>query len=385
MAFVRRLYRVLLKYLAWAVLGLFLAFGFAQYYTWIVLGWTFETLGKIYRPVRNYIARIYGTRRPQLWSTNDCNRCRTCRADDLQCNRRFDYPALCDDADSIRLISIFPGSESAIQYRLATFSLDKAPQYIALSYRWTSDDPDYAVCINGSTFHIRRNLHDFLKAMRHDGFFGWIFVDAICINQHDIRERSHQVALMRTIYTKADEVVAWLQCDDKRLTFDGKQVTIRSFPLEVRKALQKVDDDINSSPEFAALPPEALEMAKAAVQKYARDKLAERLKSGRESIVWQSFLEDDYWTRLWPVQEILLAKNLTFRCRNVSFDWVDLQILVEGQTRESHGLYDKAQLPPHRAYQHARDDGPLKMGKSPKQVHGTHANFRRCPQAYNDE
>lgn len=385
MAFMRRLQRVLLRYLAWFALALFLAFGFVQYYTWIVLGWTFESTWKIRRVVRDYIARIYGARQSQLWPTNESDRCATCRADVLQCNGRFDYPGLCDDADSIRLVSVSGDSESVIQCRLATFNLDESPQYIALSYRWTSDDPDYTISLNESTFHVRRNLHDFLEAMITEGYAGWIFIDAICINQHDVRERSHQVALMRTIYTKATEVLAWLRCDNKRLTLDGQEVTIQSSPVEIRKALRKMDNEFGVSPELEKLPPQALEMMKAAVENYARARYAERFKAVRDTVVWHIFLEDDYWTRLWPVQEILLAKNLTFRCRKVSFDWVDLQILVEEQRPEIHGLYEKAQLPPHRAYQHARDDGPLKMGKEMQYIHGTCSDLHRCPQTHHDE
>jgi hypothetical protein len=40
------------------------------------------------------------------------------------------------------------------------------------------------------------------------GSFHWY--DALCINQADLAERSHQVGIMRQIYEKADRVVIWL-------------------------------------------------------------------------------------------------------------------------------------------------------------------------------
>lgn len=38
----------------------------------------------------------------------------------------------------------------------------------------------------------------------------WIWIDALCINQDDITERNHQVALMAGIYSPAGQVVIWL-------------------------------------------------------------------------------------------------------------------------------------------------------------------------------
>ncbi|KAF2163447.1 hypothetical protein M409DRAFT_57354 [Zasmidium cellare ATCC 36951] len=354
--------RVLLKYLAQCALGGFLAFGFVQYHTWIVLGWTFESVWTIYRTLLSCVAWLGGWRAAILLPTKGSNRCGTCKAEFLQCNKSFQYPALVDGADSIRLLRIIEDQQRDIKCQLATFSLDEAPDYLALSYRWTADDPKHMLTLNESTFHVRGNLHDFLKTMKHEGNPSWLFIDAICINQHDVRERSHQVALMRQIYTSATEVVAWLRCESKRPTIDGEEMTIRSSPAEMRKALKKMTDDLDDDPELKHLPAGAIAMMKESMEKYARERYAERFKAVQETTVWHIFLEDDYWTRLWPVQEILLARNLTFRCRKVAFDWVDLQIVVEEQRPEIHGLYDKAQLPPHRAYQPARDNGPLKMG-----------------------
>lgn len=36
-----------------------------------------------------------------------------------------------------------------------------------------------------------------------------VWVDVLCIDQYDIREKSHQVQLIRRIYQSADHVVAW--------------------------------------------------------------------------------------------------------------------------------------------------------------------------------
>ena len=61
---------------------------------------------------------------------------------------------------------------------------------------------------------VRENLHDFLvarwKRISRPSSTLPIFIDAVCINQSDTRERNHQVAMMSDVYENADEVVIWL-------------------------------------------------------------------------------------------------------------------------------------------------------------------------------
>lgn len=47
---------------------------------------------------------------------------------------------------------------------------------------------------------------------------GFFWIDAICINQDDLEERSAQVAIMPQIYSKADCVIVWLG-DDSQMIF----------------------------------------------------------------------------------------------------------------------------------------------------------------------
>jgi hypothetical protein len=71
--------------------------------------------------------------------------------------------------------------------------------------------------------------------------YNFLWVDAICINQEDVLERNHQVQMMRDIYSSADSVAAWLgpNMDDALLAiitdkwevlFDGTNGTRRPHP-----------------------------------------------------------------------------------------------------------------------------------------------------------
>ncbi|KAK3989416.1 heterokaryon incompatibility protein-domain-containing protein, partial [Cladorrhinum sp. PSN332] len=60
------------------------------------------------------------------------------------------------------------------------------------------------------TFNATRTLHDALKAFQIGGFEGFLWADALCINQGDVEERSYQVTLMKDIYEGALVVEVWL-------------------------------------------------------------------------------------------------------------------------------------------------------------------------------
>lgn len=98
---------------------------------------------------------------------------------------------------------------------------DFQPQYEALSYTWGDsvemeeifvqnantllDRGQYSI----STLHVRRNLVDILRYLRHNDRHITLWIDAICINQNDVSEKSHQIRLMRNVYMLAQRVIVW--------------------------------------------------------------------------------------------------------------------------------------------------------------------------------
>ena len=99
---------------------------------------------------------------------------------------------------------------------------DFKTDYEALSYTWgTSQNPrtgyvenDLAVvrdiAESCTTLELRENLACALKHLRYTDKPRRLWIDAICINQKDIRERGSQVSYMYKIYKFAQRVVAWL-------------------------------------------------------------------------------------------------------------------------------------------------------------------------------
>lgn len=97
-------------------------------------------------------------------------------------------------------------------------------RYEALSYVWGDVGSPVHVHIkdsergvNGdddeSTLDIGPNLACALRYLRLHGCCRTLWIDAICINQANVRERSEQVIRMHGIYRCADRVVVWLGPD----------------------------------------------------------------------------------------------------------------------------------------------------------------------------
>jgi hypothetical protein len=82
-------------------------------------------------------------------------------------------------------------------------------------------DPEITQCIylGDTQVEVTVNLHAALRAVRKlrgratnesSDSHVRLWVDALCINQSDNEERSHQVRQMRQIYSRSKEVLCWV-------------------------------------------------------------------------------------------------------------------------------------------------------------------------------
>lgn len=111
--------------------------------------------------------------------------------------------------------------------------MDDEPLYTALSYVWGTDKPSTAVLINGKLVLVRKNLAAALRHLRQIDCSLNIWIDAICINQDDKEEKSHQVEMMAKIYKSCVEVLAWLGPAD-----DESDIAMEKFESIGNKAIE---------------------------------------------------------------------------------------------------------------------------------------------------
>lgn len=114
--------------------------------------------------------------------------------------------------------------------------------YYTLSYTWGKTHPDGShltntIISNDALLRITANLHSALKQIRRlqgSTAARWpIWIDALCINQEDLKERSEQVRQMDRIYQLSATVLIWPGevADDEERRFMRKLSSIcLSYP-----------------------------------------------------------------------------------------------------------------------------------------------------------
>lgn len=111
----------------------------------------------------------------------------------------------------IRLLRLKEGKgASPVQFSIDTVHFDRVAEYQALSYVWGDENQTRYVSCNGYSFTITLNLFQALWQLRESGNSKPLWVDAICINQKDVAERTAQVRIMGDIYSSASVTLTWL-------------------------------------------------------------------------------------------------------------------------------------------------------------------------------
>ncbi|CAI9630242.1 unnamed protein product [Alternaria burnsii] len=125
---------------------------------------------------------------------------------------KFAYKPIDLDRPAFRLLNLRRGRWSDIECTMyqAYLGGDDTIPYDALSYTWGGTQKTSRVKVNGEYLDVTENLHSALQHLRSENVDKTLWVDAICIDQNNERERGHQVQQMCKIYSQAEAVVVWL-------------------------------------------------------------------------------------------------------------------------------------------------------------------------------
>jgi len=214
-----------------------------------------------------------------------------------------------ENTQQIRLLQICPGDPTdGLRGIIEHVQVDKpATSYQALSY--ASHDatlfpdegrqPTESIQIDDKILRIGENLASFLRAMRTKRpDSGWWWIDSICINQSDIRERNNQVHRIRTIFQTAQQVVVWLGplAYDSNSAVGFLKLVFTDCPRDHESQWFKSYLSANSiSTQWRALT----------------------------RLLWRV-----WWTRIWSVQEIVVAQKITLMCGASQLSWAELEYAV---------------------------------------------------------
>lgn len=174
--------------------------------------------------------------------------------------------------------------------------LEDACKSTALSYRWGDDtSKEIAYCGHDRIeVPIRRGLHQALRRIRFAHKPRVVWADAICIDQANTEEKNSQVRLMSEIYSNA-LVCVWLAA--------GYDEVLERVMSEFLKLLWKVGEsfaDVNDAPITG-------------LRRRLRSLAHESGVDDPMRLPWielAEFLKNEYFSRVWIVQELVLAPRV---------------------------------------------------------------------------
>ncbi|KAF7631350.1 heterokaryon incompatibility protein-domain-containing protein [Aspergillus flavus] len=205
-------------------------------------------------------------------------------------------PIAPDDFRVLKILEVHP----QIKFSLEAFSIYEAPGYEALSYAWgTSPEMEESLC-NGARFRISRTLGQALRGIHAHSGGGWIWVDAICINQTDAEEKAHQVAGMGELYSCADQVLIWLGD-----AADQSDLACALLPELTEKIWSLKDSEGGWRP-------------------LSTDDIVAQGLPHPDDPLWCAALllySRAWFQRLWIVQEVVLARACVFLCGLQQIEW----------------------------------------------------------------
>ncbi|MDI1487632.1 MAG: hypothetical protein OHK93_006902 [Ramalina farinacea] len=180
--------------------------------------------------------------------------------------------------------------EEPVCVHLEQFPVLKCPRYQALSYTWGQPRRSDRVLVDDKFYiSITPNLLRALLQLRRKKPVT-IWIDAICINQEDIQERSSQVRIMAKIYYEAKEIIVWIDSGAQSESSDDAPWVIilphSSLGEGEKRALEQGETRIVELPRYA------LEM-----------------------------FRQTWFTRIWILQEIAYARKITIYFGTEKIEW----------------------------------------------------------------
>ncbi|KAF3765070.1 hypothetical protein M406DRAFT_242811, partial [Cryphonectria parasitica EP155] len=143
--------------------------------------------------------------------------------------------------------------------------------YEALSYVWGRPLLSQRIQVNGQPYWVTESVYQVLCRLRRPRSTRTVWIDALCVNQADFAERGAQVLLMTRVYEEATRTIVWL--GEKAAPW-GSASTLR--PLKIGYGDVRVISQI---------------------------------------------LKNPWWTRVWVIQELVLARQVVMCCGPHSITW----------------------------------------------------------------
>ncbi|KAK3709817.1 hypothetical protein LTR37_010645 [Vermiconidia calcicola] len=190
------------------------------------------------------------------------------------------------------------------------------PDFYAVSYTWGDTTRRRTILIDGRHVSVPQDAEEALrrslthifggKSKRQDSLEPTtsgdsvkqefkIWIDVVCINHSDVLEKTEQLPMMRRIYSGAQEVLIWLGPDDDMMAWDA----IDSIDSVVEECKSETNDLVHLKNSMWSAEASKL---------YARFSTG-ALPASCNLPALRNFYSSPWFTRLWVIQEAVLAKR----------------------------------------------------------------------------
>ncbi|XDG01820.1 hypothetical protein ABKA04_001435 [Annulohypoxylon sp. FPYF3050] len=227
-------------------------------------------------------------------------------------DEKYEYGATSLRPNEIRILYLLPqnhdGEDGDIHCYLVRLDLEatnamgyeKYP-FMALSYVWGAVTPRKKIWVNGKSMEVNPGLFEALTHIRKAMAPVPLWIDAICINQQDIEERSREVRKMKKIYEECQVVLYWLgvaETDARYVTINGE---LDGSVAMVFAEFGMVYDQVCAQEEVSDLTAHQVWNSLYFQKKH--------LIKDDFNLCLSTLLENPFWRRAWITQEFALAKN----------------------------------------------------------------------------
>jgi hypothetical protein len=241
--------------------------------------------------------------------------------------RRYKYqPVQGPGSKQIRLLELL--SNGLVRIHTSSLAGPDIPQYEALSYCWGNTTEMYRVDVlvgdeagdeHVEPLWVSHGLRLALERLTIKDCGRVLWVDAICINQTDLSEKSWQVSMMTDIYKNASRVVVYLDIPGgfENQTGDIIPRLVQTKQVVNASSYSKISwDDFGSHKELQ-------KMTKAP------------WNSDVETASLYLFENSWFW-RVWIIQEISLARDALVICEGWELPWKSLSDAYEWIGKSIH-------------------------------------------------
>lgn len=225
------------------------------------------------------------------------------------------YTPLDPHLPEIRVLKLLPSAsfDTRLECRLVHRPLyGDSHGYEALSYVWGQPKFTAGITLNNEPYFITPNLELAMRHLRRPSVERTLWVDALCINQHDLVERSQQVLLMKDIYARCTADLAWMPTHQgsSQLSWQISRLhkafeLIRRISFKDAETLAKMrDGPTRTELEGRKIVPGAF-----------------LLNVEEQEALIAAFGYTDIWHRIWTMQELAHAPQVKLVAGPHELDW----------------------------------------------------------------